>query len=69
MELAVVIGAVIISVLVFTWLIKIVKATLKTAFMAALILLGLQIFFGIGPEVIWTTIRDFVGQQATSIGR
>ncbi|MBT9315752.1 hypothetical protein [Leptothoe spongobia] len=69
MEIVVVIGAIIISVLVFTWLIKVVKATLKTAFLAALILLGLQIFFGVGPEAIWDTIRDFVGQQANNIGQ
>ena len=64
MEIVVVIGAIAISILVFTWLIKVVKATLKTAFLAALILLGLQIFFGIGPAAIWDTIRDFIGQQA-----
>ncbi|MEM6255285.1 MAG: hypothetical protein AAF821_20420 [Cyanobacteria bacterium P01_D01_bin.156] len=69
MEIVVVIGAIAISILVFTWLIKVVKATLKTAFLAALILLGLQIFFGIGPAAIWETIRDFVGQQAGSVAR
>lgn len=67
MEIVVVIGAIAISILVFTWLIKVVKATLKTAFLAALILLGLQIFFGIGPNVIWDTIRDFIGQQTGNV--
>lgn len=69
MEIVVVIGAVFISILVFTWLINVVKATLKTAFLAALILLGLQLFFGIGPAVIWETIRDFIGQQTGNVGR
>lgn len=69
MEIVVVIGAIAISILVFTWLIKVVKATLKTAFLAALILLGLQIFFGIGPAAIWETVRDFIGQQASSVGQ
>ncbi|MBX2863593.1 MAG: hypothetical protein KTR27_08555 [Leptolyngbyaceae cyanobacterium MAG.088] len=68
-EIVVVVGAIAISILVFTWLIKVVKATLKTAFLAALILLGLQIFFGIGPTAIWETIRDFIGQQAGNIGQ
>ena len=67
MEIVVVIGAIAISILVFTWLIKVVKATLKTAFLAALILLGLQIFFGIGPAAVWETVRDFIGQQAGNI--
>ena len=68
-EIVVVVGAIAISILVFTWLIRVVKATLKTAFLAALILLGLQIFFGIGPTAILDTIRDFVGQQSGNIPR
>lgn len=67
-EIVLVIGAIAISLLVFTWLIKVVKATLKTAFLAALILLGLQIF-GIGPVAIWDTIRDFISQQSGNIPR
>ncbi|MBE9067508.1 hypothetical protein IQ260_12650 [Leptolyngbya cf. ectocarpi LEGE 11479] len=66
MEFVVVIGAVFISILVFTWLLNVVKATLKTAFLAALILLGLQLFFGIGPNVIWETIRDWLGQAGST---
>ncbi|MEO0349743.1 MAG: hypothetical protein AAF282_06805 [Cyanobacteria bacterium P01_A01_bin.15] len=68
MEVLVVIGAVFISILVFTWLIRVVKATIKTAFLAALILLGLQIFFGIGPDAVWDTIRDWLG-MASNAGR
>ena len=68
MEIVVVIGAVFISILVFTWLLNVVKATLKTAFLAALILLGLQLFFGIGPAAIWETIRDFIVQHAGNVG-
>ncbi|MEM1239382.1 MAG: hypothetical protein AAGI45_06050 [Cyanobacteria bacterium P01_H01_bin.26] len=68
MEVLVIIGAVFISILVFTWLIRVVKATIKTAFLAALILLGLQIFFGIGPDAVWDTIRDWLG-QASNAGR
>ena len=67
MEIVVVIGAVFISFLVFTWLLNVVKATLKTAFLAALILLGLQLFFGIGPGVIWETIRDWLGQAGNTV--
>ena len=62
MEIVVIVCAVFISFLVFSWLLNVVKATLKTAFLAALILLALQIFFGIGPEVIWDTIRNFFSQ-------
>ncbi len=62
MEIVVVVGAVLISFLVFTWLLKVVRATLKTAFMAALILLGLQLLFGIGPDTVWDTITGWLSQ-------
>ncbi|ASC71317.1 hypothetical protein XM38_022690 [Halomicronema hongdechloris C2206] len=60
MEIVVVIGSIILSFLVFTWLLKVVKATLKTAVMVALILLALQLFFGIGPEVIMEQIQTWL---------
>ncbi len=48
MSLVTVAVGVVVSILVFTWLIKVVQATLKTAFLIAVILFGLN-FFGIGP--------------------
>ena len=60
MEIVVVIGAVVLSILVFTWLLKVVKATLKTAFLAAAILLALQLIFGIGPTAIWEMIQTWL---------
>ncbi|MEM9163485.1 MAG: hypothetical protein AAGC54_10505 [Cyanobacteria bacterium P01_F01_bin.4] len=60
MEIVIVIGAIIVSVLVFTWLLRVVKATLKTAFLVAVILLGLQLAFGIGPGAIWDTIQGWL---------
>jgi hypothetical protein len=48
MSLIAVVAGVVVSILVFTWLIKVVQATLKTAFLIAVILFGLN-FFGIGP--------------------
>ena len=53
MEIAILIGAIVISVLVFIWLINVVKATIKTALLLAVILLILQIAFGIGPDTLW----------------
>ncbi|MEO0757040.1 MAG: hypothetical protein AAFY78_09225 [Cyanobacteria bacterium J06648_16] len=60
MELVVVVGAVVVSILVFMWMLRVVKATLKTALLVAAILLGLQIFFGIGPGSIWETIQSWL---------
>jgi ABC-type multidrug transport system permease subunit len=52
------IAASILSWLVFTWLLKIVKTTLSTAITAAAIVLILQLFFGIGPEKVLQTILN-----------
>ncbi len=60
MELAIVVGAILVSVLVFTLLVKIVRATLKTAFLIAITLLVLQLFFGIGPQALWAQIQSWL---------
>lgn len=60
MELVIVIGAVIVSFLVFTWLFRVVRATLKTAVLVALTLLALQLFFGIGPQALWEQIQSWI---------
>jgi type IV secretory pathway TrbL component len=60
MELAIVIGAILVSFLVFTWLLKIVRATLKTAISVAVILLILQLVFGIGPQTLWEQIQSWL---------
>lgn len=52
------IAAVIVAWLVFTWLIRVAKTTLKTALLIALIVLGLQVVVGIGPDQVLQTILD-----------
>jgi hypothetical protein len=64
-EIVVVIGAIAVSVLVFIGLIRIVKATLKTALTVAAVLLVLQLFFGIGPVAIWETIQAWLPLPAS----
>ncbi|HEY9617381.1 MAG TPA: hypothetical protein V6C64_11100 [Microcoleaceae cyanobacterium] len=58
MNLILVIAAIVISVLVFTWLVKIVKATIGTAILIAAIVLVLQLVFGIGPSQLWEQISQ-----------
>lgn len=53
MEIILAIAALIISALIFTWLIKVVKTTLKTAIFIAIVALVLQLVFGIGPQDLW----------------
>ena len=64
------VGALIVSFLVFTWLIRVVRATLKTAILVALNLLVLQLIFGIGPAAIWDQIQNWLpGFEPTNAPR
>jgi hypothetical protein len=50
LQLIVSIAAIVIAWLVFTWLVKVLKASLATALSIAAIVLGLQLWFGVAPE-------------------
>ncbi|MGK7891648.1 MAG: hypothetical protein AB4042_20150 [Leptolyngbyaceae cyanobacterium] len=67
MNLIILIAALVISFLLFTWLIRVVKATVTTAFAIALLVLLLQLFFGIGPQDIWNEVTT-LWQQITQPG-
>ncbi|NEQ95514.1 MAG: hypothetical protein F6K30_02065 [Cyanothece sp. SIO2G6] len=67
MNLIILIAALVISFLIFTWLIRVVKATVTTAFAIALLVLCLQLFFGIGPQDIWQEVTT-LWQQITQPG-
>lgn len=55
-NLIVIIAAVVVAWLIFTWLLKVLKASVGTALMIAFIALILQIFLGIGFEEVWQTL-------------
>ncbi|MEB3355498.1 MAG: hypothetical protein VKK04_02035 [Synechococcales bacterium] len=59
MDLILLLAAFLVSFLVFTWLVQVVKSTVSTAITIALILLVVQIFFGVGPLDFWEGIVDF----------
>lgn len=55
-DLIILLAALIVSWLVFTALIKIVKTTVSTALAIAAIVLVLQLVFGINPQELWQQI-------------
>lgn len=55
-EVIILIASIIITWLVFTWLIKVVKASLQTAVTIAVIVMILQIVFGIRYQEVWQQI-------------
>ncbi|TBR59350.1 hypothetical protein BLD44_003600 [Mastigocladus laminosus UU774] len=60
--------ALIVAWLIFTILIKVVKTTVKNAFMIAAIVVLLQIGYGIGPQEIWNYIVQ-IPQKLPQIGK
>ncbi len=56
LNLIIILAALIISWLVFTWLLKVVKTTVTTAIAIAAIVLILQLMFGIKPDQLWSEI-------------
>lgn len=52
------IAALIVSWLVFTALVKLVKTTVSTAISIAAIVLVLHLVFGIGPQELWQQIAQ-----------
>jgi uncharacterized phage infection (PIP) family protein YhgE len=59
MNIILLVAALIVTFLVFTWLVKVVKATVGTAIAIALLILALQLFFGIGPMQVWQQVSQF----------
>lgn len=58
MNLVLIVAALVITFLVFTWLVKVVKATIGTAIAIAILVLVLQLVFGIGPAQVWQPISE-----------
>ncbi|EKQ70656.1 hypothetical protein OsccyDRAFT_0958 [Leptolyngbyaceae cyanobacterium JSC-12] len=59
MNIVLLIAAIIVTFLVFTWLVKVVRATIGTAIAIAVLVLLLQLFFGIGPAQVWQLVSQF----------
>jgi hypothetical protein len=57
MDLIILLAALAITFLVFTWLVRVVRVTLRVAIVIAILVLLFQLFFGIGPDAIWQQIR------------
>jgi hypothetical protein len=53
MEWWITLAAGLVALLIFTWLVRVIKATVGTALRIAAIALLLQVFIGIGPQTLW----------------
>ena len=59
MEIAIVIGAILVSFFVLMRVLKVMRSTLRIAVVVALILLFLQLVFGISPQTLWEQIQNW----------
>lgn len=57
-DLLILIAALIVSWLIFTALIKVLKTTVSTAIAIAAIVLVLQLAFGVNPQDLWQQITQ-----------
>ena len=55
-ELILLLAALVVAALVFTALVNLVKTTVKTAILVALVILALQLFFGLGLQEVWNQV-------------
>jgi hypothetical protein len=60
METILFLAAIVIAFLVFTWLVRVVRVTVNAAITIALLVLALQLLFGIGPEAVWQQLQALV---------
>ncbi|MGE5657059.1 MAG: hypothetical protein ACM37W_10615 [Actinomycetota bacterium] len=56
LELIILLAAILVSWLIFNWAIKVLKASISTAITIAVIVLVLQLMFGIGPNELFQHI-------------
>jgi hypothetical protein len=69
MNLILFIAALVVSFLVFAFLVRVLKAAIGTAIAIALIILVLQIAFGVAPPQLWQEIQRLWENLWHMIGR
>lgn len=58
MNLILLVAALILSFLIFTFLVKVLRAAIGTALAIAVVVLVLQLLFGIGPAQVWEQLQE-----------
>jgi type IV secretory pathway TrbL component len=58
MNVILLVAAIVISLVIFGWLLKVVRVTIRTAITVAIVVLILQLVFGIGPGQVWQQVSQ-----------
>jgi hypothetical protein len=67
MNLPLVIGALIVSLLLFWWLLSVIKASFKTAFLVVAVIFAIQVLTGVGPQEIFNKVGEWMGISLTKL--
>jgi hypothetical protein len=65
MNLPLVIGALIVSLLLLWWLLSVIKASFKTAFLVVAVIFTIQVLTGVGPQQILNQVGQWMGISLT----
>jgi uncharacterized membrane protein YjdF len=68
MNLPLVIGALIVSLLLLWWLLSVIKASFKTAFLIVAVIFAIQVLTGIGPQQIFAQVGQWFNNSLSGIG-
>jgi hypothetical protein len=69
MNLPLVIGALIVSLLLLWWLLSVIKASFKTAFLVVAVIFAIQVLTGVGPQQIFAQVGQWMGSSFGGIGK
>jgi predicted PurR-regulated permease PerM len=59
-ELFIALATLLILFVIFSWVLKLVKTTLKTVLLVVFMLLALYFVFGIGPDSVWNQLQNLL---------
>ncbi|MCY7332867.1 MAG: hypothetical protein LH649_09450 [Pseudanabaena sp. CAN_BIN31] len=68
MNLPLVIGSLIVSLLLLWWLLSVIKASFKTAFLVVAVIFTIQVLTGVGPQQIFDQVGKWIGSSMGGLG-
>ncbi|MEI6429664.1 MAG: hypothetical protein WCO45_14960 [Pseudanabaena sp. ELA607] len=69
MNVALMIGALLVSLLLLTWLLKVIKTSIQTAFFIAIVVFLVQMASGIGPQEVFQLAAKWLGSAFGSLDK
>jgi type IV secretory pathway TrbL component len=59
-ELLIALAVILILFVIFSWVLRLVKTTIKTVLLVVFVVLALYFVFGIGPETLWEQLQNWL---------